>query len=104
MVDTDLVTALVMIFVVVIGMVIVALATMDFLAKRREDETERAKQRARQQEREDFSQRLRERAELVNAHVQDVIDYDFARDNVAGRETTEYKEGDDSDQVSGVGT
>lgn len=104
MVDTDLIITLATVFVLVVGTVIVALATMDYLAKRRETEVERAAEKARQQEREDFSQRLRERAELVNAHVKDVIDYDLARDVIAGRETTEYKEGDDSDQVSGVGS
>lgn len=91
-------------FCILVATILIAFAVMDFLIKRDEREIERAKERSREVEREMFSQRLRERANLVASHVQTVVDYDFVRDATAGRETTEYKEGDDSDQVNGGGT
>lgn len=102
MVIDDLLLYLV-VFVGLVAVVLIAFAAFEYLGKRHEVEAEKAKERIRASEREIFSQRLRERADIVAAHVQNVIDYDFARDNTAGRETTEYKEADDSDQESGGG-
>lgn len=101
MVIEDLLLYLV-VFAGLVSVVLIAFSAFEYLGKRHEIEAEKAKDRIWASERELFSQRLRERADIVAAHVQNVIDYDFARDNVAGRETTEYKEGDDSDQISGV--